>query len=56
MTSFGFNGHYCAERSVDQRLGPPGALPVKPGFAIRGSSFAVRAGFSSCLIADVKST
>ena len=35
MTSFGFSGHHCAERSVDQRLGPPGALPVKPGSAIK---------------------
>ena len=55
-TSFGRSGHHCAERSVDQRLGPPGALPVKPGFAISASSFAVSAGFASCLIAELKPT
>ena len=34
------------ERSVDQRLGPHGALPVNPGIAISGSSLAVSAGFT----------
>ena len=27
----GFSGSHCALRSVLQRLGPPGALPVNPG-------------------------
>ena len=55
-TSFGFSGCHFAERSVDQRLGPPGALPVKPGGAISVSSFVVSAGFSCCLMAEVKPT
>ena len=37
------------ERSVDQRLGPRGALPVNPGIAISGSSLAVSAGLPAPL-------
>ncbi len=40
------SGCHSPERSVDQRLGPPGALPVKPGDAIRAFSFLVSAGLS----------
>src|SRR5262245_56978100 len=33
-TNFGSSGGHFGRRLVDQRLGPPGALPVKPGGAI----------------------
>ena len=39
-----------------QRLGPPGALPVKPGGSISSSSLSVSAGRSFAGIADVKPT
>ena len=35
---------FHADRLLLQRLGPPGALPVKPGGLINCSSFLVRAG------------
>ena len=54
MTSLGASGCHSAERSVAQRLGPPGALPVKPGGLINFSSFFVSAGFSSDLKLEVK--
>jgi len=41
---------------VDQRLGPPGALPVKPGGAISFWSLRVSAGLSSRLIVEVNPT
>jgi hypothetical protein len=37
------SGCHSAERLVDQRLGPPGLSPVKPGGAISFSSLAVSA-------------
>src|SRR4030095_3003379 len=33
-TIFGKSGSHCVDRSVDQRLGAPGAFPVKPGSCI----------------------
>ena len=42
--------------AVLQRLGPPGASPVKPGGAISLSRRLVRAGFSESARADVKPT
>ena len=56
MTSLGARGCHSAERSVAQRLGPPGALPVKPGGLINFSSFLVSAAFSVALIPEVKPT
>jgi hypothetical protein len=41
---------------VFQRLGPPGAVPVKPGGSISASSFLVSAGRSLAGIAEVKPT
>ena len=45
-TSFGASGCHWVLRSVDQRLGPPGDLPVKPPPLLAGarsfSSFGVR--------------
>ena len=55
-TSFGRSGSHSLERLVDQRLGPPGALPVKPGGSINGFSFLVSAGLSWFLIVEVKPT
>ena len=43
-------------RSVLQRLGPPGALPVKPGGAISASSCLVSAGRSASVMVEVKPT
>jgi hypothetical protein len=40
-TSFGDSGCHSAERSADQRLGLPGAWPVKPGDFTKASSLAV---------------
>ena len=45
-----------ADRSVLQRLGPPGASPVKPGGSTSVSSLAVSAGRSAAGIAEVKPT
>jgi hypothetical protein len=55
-TSVGRNGSHSLERLVDQRLGPPGALPVKPGGPINDFSFLVSAGLSRFLIVEVKPT
>jgi len=52
----GFKGCHCAERLVDQRLGPPGLLPVKPGGEMSFSSFAVSDFFLSLAIVEVKPT
>jgi hypothetical protein len=50
------SGCHAAERLADQRLGPPGALPVKPDGAISASSFLVSAGFSLAAIFEVNPT
>jgi hypothetical protein len=52
----GLSGCHFAERSVDQRLGPPGALPVNPGGPISFSNLAVSAFFSCAAIEEVKPT
>ena len=43
-------------RIVDQRLGPPGALPVKPGPPLSFSSFCVRAARRAAGMPEVKPT
>src|SRR5262249_6810097 len=55
-TSSGFKGCHCADRPVDHRLGPPGALPVNPGGAMSFLSLIVIAFFSSRGIVEVKPT
>ena len=45
-----------AARSVLQRLGPPGALPVKPGGSRKRLEPSVSAGRSASEIAEVKPT
>src|SRR4051794_14464522 len=55
-TSFGFIGCHSADLAVDQRLGPPGALPVKPGGAISFSTLAVKTGLSPFGMFEVKPT
>ena len=51
-TSLGFSGSHCALRSVDQRLGPPGASPVNPGPPFKASTLRVSAGRS--LVGDAR--
>ena len=55
-TSSGRSGCQSADRSVLHRLGPPGALPVKPGGATIASSRCVSAGRSSRGMLLVKPT
>jgi hypothetical protein len=50
------SGCHSDERLVDQRLGPPGLSPVKPGGPISFSSFSVSAFFSPPLSDEVKPT
>ena len=51
LPKFGWN-----QAAVDQRLGPPGALPVKPTPPRNASIFFVRLARSCSAIADVKPT
>src|SRR6185312_10672732 len=55
-TSAGCSGSQAALRSVLQRLGPPGAFPVKPGAWRNASSLRVRSARSLSAIVDVKPT
>lgn len=45
-----------ADRPVDQRQGPTGALPVNPGGSIYFFSFLVSAGLSFCAMVEVNPT
>src|SRR6185503_8321092 len=55
-TICGNNGFHSADRSVDHRLGAPGAFPVKPGSPMSFSSFFVRDGLSDLAMLDVNPT
>ena len=55
-TSSGAAAPIAPLRSVLQRLGPPGALPVKPGGSRSASSSLVSAARSSLAIVEVKPT
>ena len=52
----GFTGCHSAERAVLQRLGPPGALPVKPGPPASASRRRVSSALSVAAIDEVKPT
>src|SRR6266478_8261465 len=55
-TTFGATGSHSPVRSVLQRLGPPGALPVNPGVFFNASNLFVIARRSDALKADVNPT
>src|SRR5256885_15227472 len=55
-TIFGATGSHSPLLSVLQRLGPPGAFPVKPGGLRKASNFLVKARLSAVLKAEVNPT
>ena len=55
-TSSGRSGSHSPLRSVLHRLGPPGALPVKPCGLRKPSSFRVKLARSTSMIVEVKPT
>jgi len=52
----GATGSHSPPRSVLQRLGSQGALPVNPGGFLSASNFLVKAGRSIALKADLNPT